>query len=329
MGLYDPGDFESSPERHPLFVSLAALIGGIGLLAYAADQFVLGSARVALIKRVRPLVVGVLIVGFGTSAPELLVSVLAAAGGEPAIAIGNIVGSNLANLSLLLGVGAVLVPLVVDSRTVRREASLAVGASLVFLGVVQGGGITSLEGGLLLALMIGVVFAVTRRSPGDPLADETIDLTEPSEHRLGPEAVRTLIGLVGTVAGAQLLLWGAVDLAERAGLSAGFVGATIVAVGTSLPELVTVIQSARRRETELIVGNLLGSNIFNALVVGGAVGLVRVAPFDAPSLTGLAATAVVVVSIIALVAMRTSHTVTRAEGFLFIVGYAAIIPFLA
>ena len=312
-----------------MFVSLAALIGGIGLLAYAADQFVLGSARVALIKRVRPLVVGVLIVGFGTSAPELLVSVLAATGGEPAIAIGNIVGSNLANLSLLLGVGAVLVPLVVDSRTVRREASLAVGASLVFLGVVQGGGITSLEGGLLLALMIGVVFAVTRRSPGDPLADETIDLTEPSEHRLGPEAVRTLIGLVGTVAGAQLLLWGAVDLAERAGLSAGFVGATIVAVGTSLPELVTVIQSARRRETELIVGNLLGSNIFNALVVGGAVGLVRVSPFDAPSLTGLAAMAVVVVSIIALVAMRTSHTVTRVEGFLLIAGYAAIIPFLA
>lgn len=312
-----------------MVLALIALVGGIGLLAYAADQFVLGSARVALIKRVRPLVVGVLIVGFGTSAPELLVSILAAAGGEPAIAVGNIVGSNLANLSLLLGVGAVLVPLVVDSRTVKREASLAVGAALVFLGVVQGGGITALEGGLLLVLMVGVVFMVTRRSPGDPLADDTIDLTDPSGHRLGTEVVRTMLGMVGTVAGAQLLLWGAIDLAERAGLSAGFVGATIVAVGTSLPELVTVIQSARRRETELIVGNLLGSNIFNALVVGGALGLVQVAPFEAPSLTGLAATAVVAVSIIALVAMRTSHVVTRVEGALLIVGYAAIVPFLA
>lgn len=326
--MYDPDGSVASGEAH-LFPALIALIAGIGLLAYAADQFVLGSARVALIKRVRPLVVGVLIVGFGTSAPELLVSILAAAGGEPAIAVGNIVGSNLANLSLLLGVGAVLVPLAVDSRTVRREASLAVGAALVFLGVVQGGGISALEGGLLLALMIGVVFAVTRRSPGDPLADDTIDLTEPSDHRLGTEAIRTLLGMVGTVAGAQLLLWGAIDLAERAGLSAGFVGATIVAVGTSLPELVTVIQSARRGETELIVGNLLGSNIFNALVVGGALGLVRVDPFEAPSLTGLAATAVVVVSIIALVAMRTSHTVTRVEGALLIVGYAAVLPFLA
>ena len=312
-----------------MLLAVLALVGGIGLLAYAADQFVLGSARVALIRNVRPLVVGVLIVGFGTSSPELLVSVIAATGGEPAVAVGNVIGSNLANLSLLLGMGAILVPLTVDSRTVRREATLAVGSAIVFLGVVQGGGITGLEGGLLLALMIAALFAVTRRSPGDPLSEDTLDLAEPSEHRIGPEAVRTLLGLAGTVGGAQLLLWGAIDLAGRAGLSEGFVGVTIVAVGTSLPELVTVVQSARRRETELIVGNLLGSNIFNSLAVGGAVGLVRAEEFSAPNLTSVAAVAAVVVSSIAWIAMRTGHTVTRWEGVVLVIGYAAVIPLMA
>ena len=312
-----------------MFLSLIALLGGVGLLAYAADQFVLGAARVALIKKVRPLVVGVLIVGFGTSLPEMLVSAIAAAGDQAGIAIGNIVGSNLANLSLLLGVGAVLVPLVVDSRTVKQEATLVLGASIIFAGVVQGGGITPFEGGLLLALMVGVLYRVTKRSPGDPLGPETVELTEPAEHRLGPESIRTVLGLAGTVGGAQALLWGAVDLAERAGLSSGFVGATIVAVGTSLPELVTVIQSARRGETDLIVGNLLGSNLFNSLVVGGVVGLTRAAPIDDPGLTVVAPAAAVVVSLLALIAMRTEHTVTRREGAFLIVAYAAIVPLLA
>lgn len=312
-----------------MFLALIAVLGGVGLLAYAADQFVLGAARVALIKQVRPLVVGVVIIGFGTSLPEMLVSAIAAAGDQAGIAIGNIVGSNLANLSLLLGVGAVMVPLAVDSRTVKQEATLALGASIIFAGVVQGGGITPYEGGLLLALMVGVLYLVTKRSPGDPLGPETVELTEPSDHRLGLEVTRTALGLAGTVGGAQALLWGAVDLAERAGLSAGFVGATIVAVGTSLPELVTVIQSARRGETDLIVGNLLGSNLFNALVVGGAVGLARSAPIDDPGITVVAPLAAVVVSLLALVAMRTEHSVTRREGALLIAAYVATVPFLA
>lgn len=312
-----------------MFTALIALAGGIGLLAFAADQFVLGASRVALIKRVRPLVVGVLIIGFGTSLPELLVSWIAAAGEQAEIAIGNIVGSNLANLSLLLGVGAAMVPLVVDSRTVRQEATLAFGAAILFAGVVQGGGITPFEGGLLLAVMIGTVFRVTRRSPGDPLGPETVELAEPTAHRLGVEVGRTALGLVGTVGGAQALLWGAVDLAGRAGLSSGFIGATIVAVGTSLPELVTVIQSARRGETDLIVGNLLGSNLFNALVVGGVVGLTRSAVIDDAGLTVVAPLAVVLISLAALIAMRTERTVTRTEGLVLIAGYAVIVPFLA
>ncbi|MDH5423334.1 MAG: sodium:calcium antiporter [Acidimicrobiia bacterium] len=308
--------------------TVLALVGGVALLAFAADQFVLGAARVALVKNLSPVLVGIVIIGFGTSMPELLVSALAAMRGNTEIAIGNIVGSNLANLSLLLGVGAMMVPLAVASRTVRREGLLTVGAVGVFALVVQGGGISRLEGfGLLLGLAVAM-FAVSRRSPNDPLGSETESLVVAPAHALGTEIVRTALGMLGTIGGAQLLLWGAVDLAERAGLAEGFVGVTLVAVGTSLPELVTVIQSARRRQTDLIVGNLLGSNLFNALGVGGVVGLAAAAPVDAPALTVTGSTAALIFAVIAVVAMHTGRVVNRLEGVVLMLGYLALVPFL-
>jgi cation:H+ antiporter len=312
-----------------MFLAILALLVGVAILAWSADQFVLGAARVALVKQVPTLVVGVVIVGFGTSAPELLVSALATVGDEPAVAVGNVIGSNIANLSLLLGIGALLVPLTVDSRTVRREALLVV-AAVVLLGLaVQGDGITRLEGAGLLVAMAVALFVVTRQSPGDVLGDEVAELADVASHSLRREIVRTVIGLAGTIGAAQLLLWGALDLADRAGLSGGFVGATLVAVGTSLPELVTVIQSARRNETDLIVGNLLGSNLFNAFVVGGVIGLIGGPRLDDTSLTTLAAGAAVVIAVVAAVAMRTKHTVSRAEGAVLVVAYLALVPLLA
>lgn len=312
-----------------MVLTLLALAAGVVLLAYAADQFVLGAARVALIGRISPLVVGVVIIGFGTSSPELLVSAIAAAGGDPEIAVGNIVGSNIANLSLLLGVGAIIVSITVASSTVRREAPLTVGAMVLFLVLVQGG-INRLEGVVLLVAMALALWRVIRGSKGaDPLGPETEELADPTHHSMRVEIVRTVLGLVGTVAGAQALLWGAVDLADRAGLGQGFVGATLVAVGTSLPELVTVVQSARRRETDLIVGNLLGSNLFNALGVGGVIGLIGASELDDTRLTLVAAGAAVGVSVVAAVAMRTRRAVERWEGIALVVAYAAIVPFLA
>lgn len=308
--------------------TILAIVGGLALLAYAADQFVLGAARVALVKNLSPVLVGLVIIGFGTSMPELLVSALASLRGSPEIAIGNIVGSNLANLSLLLGVGAIMVPLSVQSRTVRREGLITVGAVGLFALAVQGGGVSRLEGvGLLLGLA-AAMYTVSRRSPNDPLGSEAEDLVELPAHKVSNEMVRTILGMIGTVGGAQLLLWGAVDLAERAGLAEGFVGVTLVAVGTSLPELVTVIQSARRRQMDLIVGNLLGSNLFNALGVGGVVGLAAATPIDAPSLTGTGAVAALVVVVVAVAAMHTGRVVNRLEGVALILGYVAVVPFL-
>jgi cation:H+ antiporter len=306
--------------------SVAALVFGVALLAWASDQFVVGAARIAVIRRVAPLVIGVVIVGFGTSSPELLVSTLAAVRGEPEIAVGNITGSNLANLGLILGMGVLLFPLAVDSQTVRREAPLTVLAMALFAVVVQGG-IGRYEGAVLLLAMVSALVVVMRRRPGDPLGAEAVELVG-ADGRFGREVARTVLGLAGTLGGAQLLLWGAVDLAERAGLGSGFVGATLVAVGTSLPELVTVIQSARRREGDLILGNLLGSNLFNALAVGGTTGLVGSAALDAPALTGFASAAAVVQAGVVWAMMRTGRRVNRAEGVVLLAGYLALIPFL-
>ena len=312
-----------------MFIAVIAVLFGAGVLAVAADQFVIGAARVALIKQVPALVVGIVIVGFGTSAPELLVSVLAVVGDEPEVSIGNIVGSNIANLSLLLGIGAVLVPLAVDSRTVRREAMLVTAATVGFGIAVQGGGIGRVAGVGLLAAMVVVLLVIMRTSTDDPLGTDVVEFSEATEHRLGREIGRLGIGLVGTLGAAQLLLWGAIDLADRAGLSGGFVGATLVAVGTSLPELVTVVQSARRSETDLIVGNLLGSNLFNALVAGGVVGLIGGPRIDNPSLTTVAVVASIGVTGFAALAMRSGFVVTRREGVILVAAYVVVVPLLA
>lgn len=312
-----------------MIVALIAVLVGIAVLAVAADQFVIGAARVALIKRVPSLVVGVVIIGFGTSAPEILVSALAALDGETDVAVGNIVGSNIANLSLLLGVGALIIPLAVDSRTVRREALMVVGSVALFGVFVQGGGINRLEGVVLLLAMAAAMFVITRTQTGDPLGPEAEEFADATHHSFGQEVGRTVVGLVFTVAAGRLLLWGALDLADRAGLSAGFVGATLVSLGTSLPELVTVVQSARRSETDLIVGNLLGSNLFNALAAGGVVGLIGAPHLDDASLTTIATTAAVVIAVTAAISMRTHLRVSRVEGALLALAYVAIVPLLA
>lgn len=310
-------------------MSFLAVALGIGLLAYAADQFVIGAARVALLLRMPALVVGVVIVGFGTSAPELLVSMSAVLGDQPEIAVGNILGSNAANLTLLLGLGALLCPVVVESRTVRREAPIAVGAMVAVALAVQGG-INRFEGLALLAAMAAALVLVIRRDSvtEDALDSEVEEFAGP-DHRLTPEIVRTVLGLAGTLAGAELLLRGAIDIARDVGLSEAFIGVTLVAVGTSLPELVTVIQSARRNEADLVVGNLLGSNLFNSLVAGGLIGVVKPFSLDAPSLTTVAAGAGVIVGFGVWAMMRTGHRVSRAEGMVLVGAYAVLVPLLA
>lgn len=310
-------------------IAVLLLVGGLALLAWAADQFVIGAARLARRLRVPAVVVGVVVVGFGTSLPEALVSALAAGRGEVAVAVGNIVGSNIANLSLLLGIGALITPLVVGSDVVRREIPLVIGATAALAVAVQGS-FAAWKGVALLVGMAVILTVVVRSSVSarnDVLGGETDEFLEDGAGT-GAETARTVLGLLGILAASQAVLTGALDIAAELGLAAGFVGVTIVAVGTSLPELVTVIQSARRGESDLVVGNLLGSNLFNALAVGGLTGVIASSPVGDVAITTRAVASMGVVTLLAAVLLITGRRITRAEAVVLLAAYAIALAVL-
>lgn len=297
-----------------MILGLVLSVAGIVLLAYAADAFVEGAARLAVILRVTPIVIGAVIIGFGTSAPEMLVSAVAARNGDVDLGIGNVIGSNTANLSLILGSAALLVPIAVAQDVIKREAIMATGGAVLFALAVQGG-ISTWEGIALFVLLVAALTWVIRSGDASHL-DEVVD----SDH-VSPliESIRTLVGLIGTVAGAWVLVEGATTLADELGFNDGFVGVTLVAVGTSLPELVTTVAAARQRATELIVGNLLGSNLFNSLAVGAVVGVIGAGEIEDPSLATLDTGFMLVVCIGAFAAMWSRAIFTRVEGSVLLV----------
>jgi cation:H+ antiporter len=304
-----------------LFPSLA-VIGGLGLLTFSADQFVVGSARLSAALRISPVVIGALVIGFGTSAPELLVSGLAAGQGHLDLAVGNIVGSNVANLTLVLGVAALIRPLRVTSRTLAREAPLAAVGTFVLAVLVQGG-LSRLEGSLLLVAMVAATtWILASAGEEDPeLLTEVERYAGGDRPRLKIEMLRAGLGLLGTLAGAQILIRGAEGIAERLGVAEGVVGLTLVALGTSLPELVTAIQAARRNEGSLIVGNLLGSTMTNSLAVAGVAGVVGPGPLVDPHLAGVATLLMAIVAATGWFLMGTGRIVHRWEGVLLLAGY--------
>jgi cation:H+ antiporter len=310
--------------------AIAGLVGGLVVLSYAADQFVVGAARLSIALRLSAVVVGAVVIGFGTSAPELLVSGLAAARGAGDLAIGNVVGSNVANITLVLGVAALITPVGASASVLRREAPLSVGAVIVFAVLVRDG-LSVLDGLVLVAILAGalmLLLATARRAPSE-LRAQVSEYLATERPAIRPEIVRTLIGLAGTVLGATLLVDAATTIAAEIGLDDGFVGLTIVAVGTSLPELATAIQAARRHETDLIVGNLLGSNLFNATAVGAIVGFAGPSTLANPGVLLPAVALMVGVVLLSLTFMISGTRVVRTEGALLLLGYAAVIPFLA
>lgn len=309
-----------------------ACLAGLVVLTKAADQFVIGAARLSVALRISAVVIGAVVIGFGTSTPELLVSALAAAQGSIDISVGNIIGSNVANLTLVLGVAALITPIGIASGVLRREAPISAAAVVLFAVLVQGG----LRRGEGLVLVVGLVLAIgwilrsARTGDADPLESEIEEYVEEgSSLSVGRESVRTLLGLIGTLAGAQALVYGATGIAAELGVGEGFIGLTLVALGTSLPELVTAIQAARRAEIDLIVGNLLGSNMFNSLAVGAAAGLAGPGPLVDPTLAGLATVLMVGVALGAWLFMGTGRTVVRWEGGVLLGAYIVVVPLLA
>jgi cation:H+ antiporter len=320
-----------------LTVYLLWCLAGLVLLARSADVLVVNSSALAERLGVPAVVVGVVVIGFGTSTPELLVSGLAATAGSAQIGIGNIVGSNIANLSLVLGIAALVAPVGVHVRVVRREVPMTVLATVVFALAVQGG-ITRAEAAGMLVLLAGCLTLLLRWSV-DERAEQEGDRTFAGEVEefLEDEQGRPLrrlaggasLGLLGTLAGGQALVWGAIGLARGAGLSEGFVGVSIVAVGTSLPELVTAAQASRRGESDLIVGNLLGSNLFNALAVGGVVGLILPEASAGPALAVTGVLIMLAVSALALGFMVRRFQVVRWEAAVLVAVFVGCLPLMA
>ncbi|WP_412542911.1 calcium/sodium antiporter [Longispora sp. K20-0274] len=306
-------------------------IGGLILLTVAADQLVLGAGRLAEKLRIAPVVVGVVVIGLGTSAPEFLVSGLAAHRGEAGLAIGNLVGSNIVNLTLILGIAVLIAPVVVHARIVRREAPLAIAATVAFAGAVLAG-LGVWTGGVLAVLFAAALVFLIRlarqpTSQAPDLTDDVQDLLDSARPtRTWVEAARAIAGLAGTLTGAQMLVAGASDLAGRLGVPATVIGFTIVALGTSLPELVTAIAASRRGDTDLLVGNLLGSNLFNSLAGGAIIGLTTPATTGTFSITLLGA--MLAISVLAWAFLGRAGRVARPEGLVLLACYAATLPLL-
>ncbi|KAA0013642.1 calcium/sodium antiporter [Billgrantia pellis] len=263
---------------------LLAVAAGLVLLVWSAERFVDGAAATSRRLGVSPLLVGMLVIGFGTSAPELMVSSLAAAQGNPGLALGNGYGSNIANIGLILGTMALISPLAVHSGVIRREVPVLVVVTLLSAGLMWGGFVGRFEGIVLLVLLAGMItFSIwqARRTGSDPLADETEESLQAHPMSLRAGVIWTFVGLALLVLSSRVLVWGAVEIAQAFGVSDLIIGLTVVAIGTSLPELASSFSALRRGEHDLVVGNVVGSNLFNTL---GVVGLAAViAPIEVGS----------------------------------------------
>lgn len=259
------------------------------MLVWGADRFVIGAAATARNLGVSPLIIGLTVVGFGTSAPEILVGSVAAWLGNPEIAVGNALGSNIANIGLILGLTAILVPLTVHSNILAREYPLLLLATLVGAAVIMDGDLNRLDGVILLVMLGGLLYWIVRvalneRGGQDPMSAE-FDAEIPEDMAQGRATTWLVIGLVALLASSRLLVWGATEIAVAFGISDLVIGLTIVAVGTSLPELAASIASARKNEPDIAIGNVIGSNMFNILAVLGVPVLIQPTAVSADVLT--------------------------------------------
>lgn len=257
-----------------LLLSVMAIIIGFGLLVWGAERFVHGAAAIANNFGVPPLIIGLTVVGIGTSAPEILISIIATSQGNPALAVGNALGSNIANIALVLGITAIVMPLIVKSETLRREYPIMFIVMLVSLLLVIDHHLGQIDGLILISglfVMLYWMIQTGKKQKRDPIEKEFED--EIPKISTQKALLLFAVGLVLLIVSSRGLVWGSVNIAKAAGISDLVIGLTIVAIGTSLPELAASIVSALKNEADLAIGNIIGSNMFNLLVVFGIPGL--------------------------------------------------------
>lgn len=312
-----------------MILSIVAIIAGFVLLIKSADKFVAGASSVAHYSGMPPLLIGMLVVGFGTSAPEMVVSAMAALEGNPALALGNAIGSNIVNISLILGVTALIAPIAVHSNIVRKELPILLLITLILGGMLWNFEISTVEAFALLGVFCIVfgwqIFAAIN-AKGDTLeADCEADIT--AQHSSLPKAlVMLVLGLIVLVMSSRLLVWGAVEIAAMLGVSDLMIGLTIVALGTSLPELAASITAVRKGEHDLAIGNVVGSNLFNTLAVIGIAGVINPIHNIGSEIfwrDWMVMTAVTVLLLMMSVRIRKARVINRMEGGLLLLCYVA------
>ena len=298
------------------------ITGGLVLLYFGADWLVQGAVTLALHLGLSPLIVGLTVVALGTSVPEALVSVQAALGHQGGIALGNVIGSNILNIALILGLSAFFNPLKVDSHLVKADVPLLAGATFMLVVLLEDFHISRMEGAFLLLCIVGYVagnIMTVKRTPPEENKIEGVEVPEDHSKNLWRDISFLFIGLIALAFGSNFLVTGAVDLARIWGLSEALIGLTIVSIGTGTPEMATALMAAYRKRADLAIGNAVGSNLFNIMFVLGIAALV--APLDGKGISSIDLYVMLGVTILLLPTVWTGRILDRKEGFLFLAIY--------
>ncbi len=305
-----------------MMMTILAIVGGFLILTFGAEALVRGASAVALRLGIAPLVIGLTIVAFGTSAPELAVSLKSALAGNSGIALGNVIGSNIANIGLILALTALIRPIKVQSQMVKRDIPLMIAASVLFWFMLFDGELSFVDGLILvIALISYLVFSYISSKN----SNEEIDVdTTPQNPLLS--TVLIVVGIGMLVGGGILFVDGAVDLAKAFGVSEVVIGLTIVAIGTSMPELVTSVVAALKGESDIAIGNIVGSNLFNILAILGITSLIQ--PVSSAGLQSFDFAVMLALAVVLLPFAWTGLRIGRREGGVLLASYLAYISYL-
>jgi cation:H+ antiporter len=312
---------------------MPALIAPI-LLAWGAERFVDGASALSFNLGMSPLLIGVLVMGFGTSLPELLVSIISSAAGNSGLSLGNAYGSNIINIGLVLGLAAILSPVIVKRHVVRRELPLLILATAMTAYVVMDYSLSQTEGAVLLALFVVLLVYLIRASSGQPADREDADLQARLEKHaitLGESIKYLVVGLAVIALCAAVLVWSARGIVSNLGVSELVVGVLLLAVGTSLPELVVIVVAAKRGEHELALGNVIGSNLFNTLAVVGMAGLITPSLLDAELVTRDLVVMFALTGVLVVMAYgwgRRTGVINKLEGGILLLAVAGYLGYL-
>lgn len=320
-----------------LILPSVLLLIGLALLVWSSDLFIEGAASTAIRYKVSPLIIGVVIIGFGTSSPEMVVAIIASLEGNPGLAIGNAVGSNITNIGLVLGITALIAPLVVKSSVLRREFPILLFITGFGLALLMDHHLGVIDGIILISTLIGILIWMVHSNKSiasdDPLSEEiNQELGAIPKHSKTRAFMYLFGGLIFLIISARMMVWGAVEIAEFFEVPDLIIGLTIIAIGTSLPELAAAITAALKNEVDMLIGNILGSNLFNILAV------LAIPSILAPSLIDMEVLqrdypimlAFTVAMVLVAIPRKGNASISRIEGFLLLalfVGYLTLLYF--